>query len=220
MRYHPAFRFDLRSFLAGSTVLLAVGCTQNVTPVGDGTGGEATSGTTGTAQGGNGGSIEGSGGAGAGMVSSVSTGGSATSTAIAILESEIPDIGVGGAGEGSTGVGGSNIDPNTLHVFLSDLPVACQNPYDGPPCGNHWSVSFMLPPGMQHPGTYPMEAVNAYAGITFDGSPECGGGGGSFWDGEVQITSIDATGVSATFVGTSTMDFDANGSFTAVRCFQ
>lgn len=220
MRSHPAFGFDLRSFVAGSAVLLGVGCTQNVTPVGDGTGGEATSGTTGTAQGGNGGAIDGTGGAGAGTVSSVSTGGSATSTAIALLESEMSDIGAGGGDTGSTGVGGSNIDPNTLHVFVNDLPVACQNPYDGTPCGNHWSVSFMLTPEMQQPGTYSMEAVNGFFGISFDGRPDCGGGGGSFWDGEVQIASIDATGVSATFIGTSTLEFDANGSFTAVRCFQ
>jgi hypothetical protein len=56
--------------------------------------------------------------------------------------------------------------------------------------------------------------------VTFDGSPDCGGGFGSFWDGVVEITSIDATGVSGTFIGTSTLDFDANGDFSAVRCFQ
>jgi hypothetical protein len=228
MRNHLAFRFDLRTFLAGSAVLFGIGCTQDVTPVGDGTGGEATSGTTGTAQGGNGGAGTstststggaGTGGSGAGMASSVSTGGSGSANAIAMLQSEVPEPGAGGGTSGSSGGGGPGPDPNALHIYVGDVPIDCAAPYELD-CGNHWTVSFILPPALQQPGTYSLEALNATSFVTLDGSPECGGGGGSFWDGQVQITSIDATGVSGTFIGTSTFDFDANGDFSAVRCFQ
>jgi hypothetical protein len=196
-------------------MLFAIGCTQDVTPVGDGSGGEASSST---AQGGNGGA--GTTSTAAEMVSSVSTGGAGSHTAIAMLESEVPEPGSGGNDTGSSSTGGPGPDPNALRIFVSDVPVACTDPYDGPPCGNHWQVSFSLPPAMQQPGTYSMEAIGASFFATLDGNRECAAGGGSFWDGQVEVTSIDSTGVSGTFIGTSTLDFDANGSFTAPRCFQ
>jgi hypothetical protein len=222
------FMNELRHFSVALAIAssLAVGCTQNVDPVGDGTGGDGATGTSSATNGGNGGE-------GISGTSSVSTGGTGGTgqggngqggtptgdhTGIAMLGSELPDIGAGG---GSSSVAtGPAPDPNILHVMISDLAIACRDPY-GLDCGGHWKVSFQLPVELQTPGVYQLEQVDGFFLSSGDEDPvDCSGGGGTWWSGQVEITAIDNQHVVGTFTGTDTFDFDANGSFVATRCFQ
>jgi len=226
---HPnrlLFVNEIRHFTSALALssLLAVGCTQNVDPVGDGTGGDGATGTgatgaTGTSSATNGGngSTGGHGGAGQG---GNGQGGTPIGdhTGIAMLQSELPDIGSGG---GTSSVSsGPEPDPNILHVMISDLTIACRDPY-GLDCGGHWKASFQLPVEWQTPGVYSLEQANGFARGSCDEDPvDCSGGGGTWWGGTVEISSIDGQHVAGTFTGTDTFDFDANGSFVATRCFQ
>ena len=221
MRLLPGFRLDLLTFLVGGALAAGVGCTQNVTPVGGGTTGDETDATS--SAGGSGSTSHGTAGAGIGGAGAGGSGtGGVGTTAVAMLDSELPEIGGGGEGT-SVGVGGSTNDPNALHVFIADTAtLTCGDPWSGPPCELHWAVSFKLDPTQQHPGIFTMEEVFGYSSEsgTFYGPGECSGGGGSFWDGQVEITSIDAAGVGFTLSGTEIIGSDAvtDGSYTAPRC--
>ena len=198
---------------------LCAACTQNVDPVGGGTGGDggAGSGTTASTGATNaGGASQG----GSSQGGETGEGGSqlVSANAIAMLQSELPDVGSGG---GSSSVAtGPEPDPNTLHVDISDIPIECAMPY-GLDCGGHWKVSFALPVELQHPGIYPLEQINGFFMVAGDEDPvDCSGGGGSWWDGTVEITEINDQHVVGTFSNTSTFDFDINGTtFDAARCF-
>jgi hypothetical protein len=141
-----------------------------------------------------------------------------------MLQSEIPPIdGTGGGNSTSVGVGGGGPDPNSVVVFLSNATATCEDPFGSShycEAELHWTVSFDIPPELQAPGTYNLQDLNAFA--SFDGSngspDDCFGGGGSFWDGQVVITAIDAQTVNGTLIGTDTYEFDANGDFAAPRC--
>ena len=209
--------------LAAALLALSVAaCTQNVDPVGGGTGGSGGDGgqSTTSSAGGNGtGNAGGDGGTGQG---GNGTGNAPTydHTGIAMLQSELPQGGTGGGGTSSSQSGGPEPDPNLLHVDISDIAISCTDPY-GLECGGHFKVSFALPVELQHAGVYDMQVVDGFFLVTDDQDPvDCGGGGGSFWDGQVEITSIDDQQVVGSFIGTDTFDFDVNGTFVAVRCFQ
>lgn len=72
-------------------------------------------------------------------------------------------------------------------------------------------------------GTYPLQDI-AYASVSDGGDPnECSGGGGSYWDGSITVTAIDATSVSFTLTGTTdTLGYGSttDGSYVAKRCFE
>jgi hypothetical protein len=143
-----------------------------------------------------------------------------TADAIAMLYSELPSFDGGGEGTSVASTGsGPSIDPNTLEIFVGGQPIACGAPY-GLDCGNQWTVSFSLPPAYQVPGVYTMQEVNGFASETGPGGgEECWFGGGSFWDGTVEIFSIDEQQIVGRFTGTSGLfEFNADGDFIAARC--
>ena len=177
--------------------------------------------------GGGAGGPNGSGGSdpsGGGGGSSNPTGGG-SSTAIAMLSSEIPPYGGGDPGDsGSSGTtsGGWEVDPNTLYIMLGDAPIACSDPYAGMDCGNHWSVTIGIPPALQVPGVIDLaspEIISTFSATGPSGGGDCYAAGGSFMEGTLEIVSIDDDQVVGVLANTAEWEFDADGQFSASRCF-
>lgn len=182
-----------------------------------GTGGNTT--TTVASSSGNGSGMGGQGGNGG---SGTAGGNPGSSNAISMLYSELksPDP-ASGTSVGSTS-GGGGPDPNTLYIAISDTAQDCDNPYAAEPCGDHYKVMLGIPPALQAVGIIALNdpsiiSTFSWAGVQ-DQPGQCPGGGGSFWDGELEITEIDNTHVAGILTNTSTFDFDANGPFDAPRC--
>ncbi len=194
--------------IAAAFLLAACG----TTVVGGGSGGNATTASSGTA---------GSGGNGAGGAGTAG-GNPGSSNTIAMLYSEMqsPPNPTGTTVAASSGGGGP--DANTLFISISDTPEICTDPYAAEPCGNHYRISIGIPVALQKVGIIALNDMSiissfSWAGIE-DVPGQCPGGGGSFFDGELEITAIDQTHVQGILTNTATFDFDANGVFDAPRC--
>ena len=145
--------------------------------------------------------------------------------AIAMLRSQlsVPTPPDGSSGVTTTGGGGE--DPNALFLFVSNTAQSCGDPFAGAPgCATpEYKVTIVLPTALQAVGTYPLDQL-ATAGVSeLEGGSVCTGGGGSYWDGSIQITAIDATHVEFTLAGTAELfiasGHTANGAYSAKRCF-
>jgi hypothetical protein len=121
----------------------------------------------------------------------------------------------------TTSSGGGGVDPNGLliTVYGGGAQTSCKAPFGGTYCGG-WSVSFTLPPALQKPGVVSLADPNLHASFSMGGGSgdECWGGGGSFTEGGVEIVSIDDKAIALKLTGTNTLEFDANGSHTALLC--
>jgi hypothetical protein len=88
-------------------------------------------------------------------------------------------------------------------------------------CGR-WELFVHLDPPAQTPGPKPLASPDTWAQkFTSDGrtdATECSLWGGTFEQGTVEITASDDDTVSFTIAGTAAGDFDADGSYDAVRC--
>lgn len=193
-----------------ATLLTLSACGSQVS--GGGTGGSGGHGTTSTAaSSGSGGNNVGGGGSAGG-----SPGGA---NAIAMLYGELQNPNPTGT---TTSSGGGGPDPNTLYIAISDTPEICSDPFQAEPCGNHYRVALGIPVALQKVGIIPLNDPSIIANFSWagpaDATGQCPGGGGSFFDGELEITAIDALHVEGILTNTSTFDFDANGAFTAARC--
>jgi hypothetical protein len=192
-----------------SSIVALTACGADV--VGGGGGGSGGMGTTSTAStGGNGG------GNGGGGVAGGNPGGP---NAIAMLYSELSS---GPNPAGTTTAAGGGPDPNTLYIAISNTPEICADPFVAEECGEHFRVSFGIPVALQKVGVIQLNdptiiANSSYSGMA-DASGQCPFGGGSFWDGTLEITAIDGNHVAGILSNTSTFDFDANGPFDAARC--
>jgi len=182
--------------------------------VGGGSGGSGANSTTSSANGGSGGN--GTGGSGA------AGGNPGSSDAISMLYSELqsPDP-AGGTTAASTGSAGGP-DGNTLYIAISNTPEVCAELYAAEPCGNHYRVGLGIPVALQKVGIIALNdpsiiSYYSWSGLA-DNTGQCPGGGGSFIDGELEITDIDSTHVQGILTNTDTFDFDANGVFDAPRC--
>jgi len=182
------------------------------------------------------GAAGGAGGAGgAPTVSSSSTGMNPPppSPAISMLYSELEDqtsSSSSGPATGSTGntsgggttvatvSSGSTIDPDTLVIFLGSELQVCEDPYASDCNTPSWRVSLHLPTTHQAVGTYSLDGLGNWSETISCGS----GGGGTYWEGTIQITAIDQDEISFTLAGTNPFfDFQGNadGEYTAPRCF-
>ena len=145
-------------------------------------------------------------------------------TAMAMLYSELPDVSGGSSGgtSGSSGGGEPGIDPDTVYIYLSSQGMLCAEPHATLECENQWRVTIAIPPELQKVGTIPLSTPGLISYATSTGSDHgdgtCSWGGGSFWDGTLEITAIDDTHVEGVLVDTWGLDFDADGSFDAPRC--
>lgn len=197
--------------ISATALLTLTACGTEV--IGGGSGGNATAASSG-ATGGSGGN--GNGGAG------TAGGNPGSSNAIAMLYSEMqsPPNPTGTTVAASSGGGGP--DPNTLFIQLSDTPESCNDPYAAEPCGNHYRISIGIPVALQQLGIIALNDPTLISSFSWSGLEDapgqCPGGGGSFFDGELEITAIDQTHVQGILTNTSTFDFNANGVFDAPRC--
>lgn len=220
------FSISTRGLLGASTLVasmaLLAACGSKVDGGGSGgSGGESSSVGTGGA----GGTMTsvGTGGTGGTMTSSSTSGGGAgpSGEAIAMLYSQIPPPGGGSSGESSSVASGNPVDPSTLYIFLGNHAIACNDPYGDVTC-SEWDVTIGIPTSLQKPGVIKLDnpeiISNFSVNLDPDASGMCGGGGGSFWDGTLEIVSIDDAQVVGKLENTATFDFDANGDFTALRC--
>jgi hypothetical protein len=152
-------------------------------------------------------------------------GNGSSSTAMAMLYSELPNLieeGADGTSGSSGGGGEPSIDPNTLYIYLSSQGMVCADPHAALDCGNQWRVTIAIPPEFQKVGTLPLSTpgLNVFATSTGSdpGDGDCAWGGGSFMEGTLEITAIDGTHVAGVLADTWGWDFDADGAFDAARC--
>jgi hypothetical protein len=193
-------------------VLLMLGCQSQIIGGGNGGSGGGVDTTTSSAFTGSGGGTDMDGGA----APSPNDG-----PAIAMLRSELPPPDVDVETGGVTSGGGPALDPNTLMIFLGDTTQRCNDPFVGS-CTQQFQVGIQLPTSLQAVGTYPLQD-HAYFSVSLGGDPgECSGGGGTYWDGTIDVTAIDATQVTFTLAGTGNLfgyPGNADGTYTAKRCF-
>jgi hypothetical protein len=207
------------TWIAGLAIL-ALGCQTQVIGGGSGTGGTGGSKDTTTSTGimTSGGDVGGSNGQGG------STPLPNDGPAIAMLYSQLPGPSGGlGSSGGVTTTGGNAEDPNTLYLFVSNGAQSCVDPYaEAAGCVQRYQVVIRLSPSLQAVGTYSLNEIG-YMSVTEPGNPgECSGGGGSYWDGTIDVTAIDATHVTFTLAGTAQIfssQGNADGTYTAQRCF-
>ena len=151
---------------------------------------------------------------------------SATSSGVSVSSSggNFTTVGVTSSGV-TTGSGpttsvssGIPHDYDTLVILLSNQPQACEDPFATDCTSLSWQISIRLPTEIQAVGTYALTGL-----ASFYESDSCnGGGGGSFWEGTIQVTNIDDTQVDFILSGTSDFFFspgNADGTYSAPRCF-
>jgi len=144
-------------------------------------------------------------------------------TTIGYLQSQVPPR-PDTTGTGGSSSGGGELDPGTLFIKLSDQNFTCAEPNALLTCGPHWSVTIVIPPEFQSPGTYNLLGQDVH-GSAFetgdDGGQDCSFGGGSF-DATFQIFSVDDNTVEGRLCHVNAF-FSApvpslEGSFSAPRC--
>lgn len=150
--------------------------------------------------------------------------------AIAMLTSQVNMPGFPGTSGGvtvATTTGGAS-DPNELVIFLSNAAQSCADPYLGLySCATErHQIRVWLTPEHQAVGTYSLWEMAMWAHSapqTGNGNEGfCGGGGGTYWDGTIEVTAIDATHVDFTLAGTGQViggNGNSDGSYSAIRCF-
>ena len=142
--------------------------------------------------------------------------------AFAMRYGDLPDVDSGESGSDSGGGGDDEPwqDADALYVKIATTAKTCEDPFAAVPCGGHYSVSFILPPEIQAPGTYAL-FDEAFGGFTYAFEPyeegDCGWGGGSL-DGVLEIEHIDQDHVVGRLLDTDAFDFDANIEFDAPLC--
>ena len=156
-------------------------------------------------------------------VSSVSGSGSSMNTTV--VSTGGPTSGVttgsvttGGNMTSAVTTGGNPLDPNDLVIVLGSELQQCEDPFASNCATQNWRVTISIPTSMQQIGTYNLEGLANW----FESDQCNGGGGGTFWEGTITITSIDPGQVD--FVLSGTNDFfllpgNADGSYSAPRCF-
>lgn len=167
-----------------------------------------------------------SGSGGAGNPSAVSAGGGTTGSpyeGVAMLWRDIPPLPPGDSGSSVSSGGGP--DGDTLDVtFGKNVELACGNsPIVSGPCPS-WTVSFQLPVELQQPGTLPLSdpRIHAHQSLSAQnsGAPpgDCYFGGGSFFDGSLEIVSLGGGELRFRITGAPTFEFDANGEHVVELC--
>lgn len=117
-------------------------------------------------------------------------------------------------------------EDGSLEVELTNYGVECTAFGETAGCGAAptWKVTFVIPPNAADGDIIELQE-NGFVTETdaLDGSDptSCGGGGGSFWDGQVVITSRDDFGIGLVLTGTSNLfssGANADGQYYASYC--
>jgi hypothetical protein len=179
-------------------------------------------GTTAVTTGGSGGAPGTTGGTGgsAGGGSGGSTGVPDPASAIVIRYGDIPPS-PGSSGTGTSTTGGTPIDPDTPYVFISTPGPTCQDPMATQACGA-WRVGIGIPRALFVPGTLQLNDSRLISYMSSRGPDrgggDCSGGGGSFFEGTLEIVDIGATTVNIRLANTFKLDFNADGAYAAKNC--
>lgn len=124
------------------------------------------------------------------------------------------------SGGGGTGGTGGEPSPDTLVVQVSTGPDDCADPHAVLECGDYWSVTMLVPPELQVPGTYDLfeqlMATAAFTG-TFDEGVGCTFGGGTI-EGTAELVEVSETQVVVRLSAVTPVDTDADGEHVAPRC--
>jgi hypothetical protein len=149
------------------------------------------------------------------------------STGIVIRNGDIPRFDAGESGTGSTstttGQGGSGpgTDPDTKFVILGNAPLTCGDPYSYGTC-DRWRVSIGIPTALFKVGVLALNRTDISSSISVTGPDRGGGdcsfGGGTFWDGTIEIVSISSTDVVVRLKDTFVFEVDVDGVYHAVPC--
>ncbi len=183
------------------------------------TGSNMTSGTCGSG-------IAGSGGAGGtGGAGSIDAGLADRTNGFVLRYGDFPPFviqtGTTGTSGTTTTTGGTTIDPDTQFITLGTEPSSCTHPHVSGACG-YWQVSIAVPPALFKPGVISLACggLNAYFSVTGPdrGGGDCSGGGGSFYQGTIDILYVDATSVRFRLTNTQNFDFNADGLYSLPRC--
>ena len=143
--------------------------------------------------------------------------------AIAMKFSETP--GNNGNSSVSCTGGGSFTDPDTLMLFVSNLGQSCVDPFhfEKACIAPRYQIAIQVPLNLQTIGSFPLQDLATVSLSGMANAPgSCSGGGGSYWDGTINVTAIDASSVTFTLSGTAETAFglgNADGTYTAPRCF-
>lgn len=117
--------------------------------------------------------------------------------------------GGGGVGEALEIVIGVPLDAST-----------CAPPPAVAECGA-WQVELRIPDSLVREGlVMSLEDANGFMTMTGEneGAEDCWWGGGSFWDGDLEILSITDDAIEIELRNTLAIDFDADGRYLARRC--
>ncbi len=149
------------------------------------------------------------------------------SKALAMKYWQLPGNNSGNANVSCTGGGGPFTDPETLLLYISNLDQSCLDPYHSMlGCvGPRYQVAIELPVNLQKIGSIPLQGLTSLMtskpGSSYGGA--CTSGGGvPYWDGTLDITAIDATGVTFTLSGTADTGLalgNIDGTYNAPNCF-
>jgi hypothetical protein len=180
------------------------------------TGGAGSSGFTVATSGSGGASgTGGSGGSGAGGSSGVS--GPATALVIRWGDIKWPDPGTGAT---TTTTGGTPVDPDKPFVIVGNYGPTCGAPIGSYTCGQ-WQVMIGIPRELFQPGVLnlndPRLTSNESVQGPDRGGGDCWGGGGSFFDGTLEIVDIGPT-IHVRLANTSKLDINADGAYAATNC--
>ena len=146
---------------------------------------------------------------------------------IAILHADLPGPGDDPGGTTAVTTSGGGPDPNGLVVMIASDDLSCAEPpasvFDlGGDCPNGGAhiVRFTLAPEQQAVGTYSLQSLNGFFDeILENGDGTCGFGGGTFWDGEVEVTAVSTDTISLTVSGTNPLSGESiDGDYVVPRC--
>lgn len=140
----------------------------------------------------------GSGGSGPGSVVAVTSGGDPSTSAV-----------TSGGGEGSY---------DDLFLIVGNQAPACEAPFDTGCAAPAYRVSVVLPLAFQQPGFYSLQGIATF----FESETNCqGGGGGSYWDGSIEVLEVNEERIIFKLTGTSPLSNlpSADGVYSAPRCY-
>jgi hypothetical protein len=140
--------------------------------------------------------------------------------AVAISGAKLP------AGLPSSPTIGASPDPTALYLFLGSGAQTCGDPLSPLGCTGEGRITLRLPAALQQPGTLDLSDPELAGSIEIaaeGGTANCTTSLGSFTQGTLTITSLDASGISFSLYQSLTASpsgpaFDGDGQYRASLC--
>ena len=105
-------------------------------------------------------------------------------------------------------------------VQIGTEELSCHDPSEHVGLCEYGHVRFELPAFAQQPGVYWLEDLDGFfiESAPDEGDGFCGGGGGAYEEGQVEIIAIDEERIVGILRGGESSLYDYNGHFIAPRC--